>query len=465
MRRGPLCPYTLNMTQELNQHLDRDTALSELFDLLRIPSVSADSAYKTEVVRAAEFLQRKLTGLGFAARVDATPGHPLVYAEKMVDPQKPTVLIYGHYDVQPEAPLEEWETPPFEPTVRGERIYARGSTDDKGQAYAHVLGVELLGRMGELPLNVKFLLEGEEEIGSPSIEAYLREHKDELKADVIVVSDGSRFAPDVPTITYGVRGLAYVEIHVQGANRDLHSGSYGGAAPNPINALCEIIAGLKDDQGRITIPGFYDGIEELTAQEREMWAGLPHSDEEFAASIGVSDLPGEAGFSTLERIWGRPTLDVNGIWGGYQGEGSKTVIAAKAGAKVSCRLVPGQDPARITRLLQEHIPANAPRGVTVEVIDHHGGQPVRFDTDTPFVKAADRALQRVYGKPAAFARTGGSIPIVAAFDQILNTPVLFVDFGLNEDAPHSPNESFALNDFYNGILTSAALMQELAEGV
>ena len=452
------------MTQaDLSALLDREQANTELFELLRIPSVSADPTRKADMTRAADWLQLKLQALGFAARVDQTPGHPIVYAERLNAPGKPTVLIYGHYDVQPEAPLEEWHTPPFEPTVRDGRIYARGSTDDKGQAFAHVKGVELLLSQGELPVNVKFLLEGEEEIGSASIGDYLTAHRDELKADVILISDGSRFAPDVPTITYGVRGLSYVEIHVQGANRDLHSGSYGGAAPNPINALCEIIAGLKDDQGRVTIPGFYDGIEPLTDEERQMWASLPHSDEDFAASIGVPALPGEEGYTTLERLWGRPTLDVNGIWGGYQGEGSKTVIAAKAGAKVSMRLVPGQDPDRITQLIKDYVPTIAPKGVKAEVLGHHGGQPVMFPTDSRWVQGANRALKRVYGREAAFARTGGSIPIVADFDQILETPVLFVDLGLNEDAPHSPNESFAVADYHNGILTSAYLLEELGK--
>ena len=446
---------------DLSALLDREQANAELFELLRIPSVSADPTRKADMTRAAEWLQLKLQSLGFAARVDTTPGHPIVYAERLNAPGKPTVLIYGHYDVQPEAPLEEWVTPPFEPTVRDGRIYARGSTDDKGQAFAHIKGAELLLSQGELPVNVKFLLEGEEEIGSASIADYLTAHREELKADVIVVSDGSRFAPDVPTITYGVRGLSYVEIHVQGANRDLHSGSYGGAAPNPINALCDIIARLKDEQGRVTIPGFYDGIEPLTDEERAMWASLPHSDDEFAASIGVPALPGEEGYTTLERIWGRPTLDVNGIWGGYQGEGSKTVIAAKAGAKVSMRLVPGQDPDRITQLIKDYVPTIAPKGVKAEVIGHHGGQPVKFDTNSVWVQGANRALKRVYGREAAFARTGGSIPIVADFDRILQTPVLFVDLGLNEDAPHSPNESFAVADYHNGILTSAYLLQEL----
>jgi acetylornithine deacetylase/succinyl-diaminopimelate desuccinylase-like protein len=451
------------VTTDLSSRLNREEANQELFELLRIPSVSSDSTRKADMHAAADFLRAKLAAIGFTARVDATQGHPVVYAEHLQAPGQPTVLIYGHYDVQPEAPLEEWVTPPFEPTVRDGRIYARGSTDDKGQAYAHVKGVELLLQQGPLPVNVKFLLEGEEEVGSPNLEPYLRDHAQELACDVIVISDGSRFAADVPTVTYGLRGLSYVEIHVQGANRDLHSGSYGGAAPNPINALCEIIAKLKDEQGRVTIPGFYDGVEDLTPEEREMWAKLPHDDAEFAASIGVPALPGEAGYSTLERIWARPTLDVNGIWGGFQGEGSKTVIAAKAGAKVSMRLVPGQDPARITRLIQEYVPQIAPQGVHAEVREHHGGQPVKFDLSSPYIKAADRALKRVFGREAAFARTGGSIPIVAAFSAILKAPVLLVDMGLNEDAPHSPNESFAISDYHNGILTSAYLLEELAQ--
>lgn len=447
---------------DLRALLNRDAAQAELFDLLRIPSVSSDSSRRADMARTASTLQSKLAALGFHARVDETPGHPVVYAEYLHAPGRPTVLVYGHYDVQPEDPLEEWVSPPFEPEVREGRIYARGATDDKGQAYAHVLGAELLLKSGELPVNLKFLLEGEEEIGSPNLEPYLRAHRDDLRSDVIVISDGSRFAKDVPTVTYGLRGLAYVEVHVQGASRDLHSGSYGGAAPNPINALCEIIARLKDERGRITVPGFYDSVTPLTDEERQMWAELPHSDEDFAASIGASALPGEEGYTVLERIWGRPTLDVNGIWGGFQGEGSKTVIPARAGAKLSCRLVPGQDPAEVTRLLQDYIPTLAPAGVQVEVKDLHGGQPVKFDLESPFIKAADRALERVYGRPAAFGRTGGSIPIVADFARILEVPVLLVDLGLNEDGLHSPNESFAQEDFFNGILTSAYLMQEIA---
>lgn len=451
------------MTQpDLSALLDREAAQAELFELLRIPSVSSDSSRTADMGRTAEALRAKLESLGFSARVDQTPGHPVVYAEHLKAEGKPTVLVYGHYDVQPEDPVEEWVSPPFEPEVREGRIYARGATDDKGQAYAHVRGAELLLKAGELPVNLKFLLEGEEEIGSPNLEPYIEAHKEQLKSDVIVISDGSRFAKDVPTVTYGLRGLAYIEVRVQGANRDLHSGSYGGAAPNPINALCEIIAGLKDDQGRITVPGFYDSVIPLTEEEREMWASLPHSDEEFAASIGASALPGEEGYSVLERIWGRPTLDVNGIWGGFQGEGSKTVIAAKAGAKISCRLVPGQDPIKVTQALMDYIPTLAPAGVQIEVIDHHGGEPVKFDLSSPFIKAADRALERVYGKPAAFGRTGGSIPIVADFARILGAPVLLVDLGVNEDGLHSPNESFSQEDYFNGILTSAYLMQEIA---
>ncbi len=453
------------MTQARFQLTDaqKTQANEELFALLRIPSVSADPQHAGDMSRAAEFLRAKLAGLGFDARVDSTEGHPIVYAERLKAPGKPTVLIYGHYDVQPEAPLEEWVSPPFEPTVREGRIYARGATDDKGQAYAHVLGAELLLESGELPVNVKFLLEGEEEVGSQHLEPYLRQKAQALKCDAIVISDGSRFAPDVPTVTYGLRGLSYIEVHVQGANRDLHSGSYGGAAPNPINALCEIIAQLKDDKGRVTIPGFYDGIEALTQDERDMWAQLPHSDAEFASSIGATGLKGEEGYTTLEQLWARPTLDVNGIWGGYQGEGSKTVIPAKAGAKISMRLVPGQDPERITKLAMDHLPTLAPVGAQVTVVAMHGGQPVKIDLDNPYVRAAGAALKTVYGKEAAFTRGGGSIPIVAAFREILQAPVVLVDFGLNEDAPHSPNESFALADFHSGILTSAELLREMAQ--
>lgn len=436
-------------------------ANEELFALLRIPSVSSDSGRKEDMTRTAEFLRAKLDKLGFEARVEPTSGHPIVYAEHLKAAGKPTVLIYGHYDVQPEEPLEEWISPPFEPTVRDGRIYARGATDDKGQAFAHVLAVELLLAQGELPVNVKFLLEGEEEVGSENLAPYLREKAEQLKCDAIVISDGSRFAADVPTVTYGLRGLSYIEVQVQGASRDLHSGSYGGAAPNPINALCEMIAQLKDDKGRITIPGFYDGIDELTQDERDMWAKLPHNDQEFAQSIGASALPGEEGYTTLERIWARPTLDVNGIWGGFQGEGSKTVIAAKAGAKISMRLVPGQDPERITKLAMDYIPTLAPKGVQVTMIDHHGGQPVKIDLDNPYVKAAGAALQKVYHKDAAFTRTGGSIPIVADFREILKAPVVLLDLGVNEDALHSPNESFSITDFHNGILTSAYLLQEI----
>ncbi len=453
----PLASLTEHYTPE-----SRAQAETELFDLLRIPSVSADPAHAGDMSRAAEFLQTKLGALGFTARIEVTAGHPVVYAEHLKAPGAPTVLIYGHYDVQPEAPLEKWETPPFEPTVRGGRVYARGATDDKGQAYAHIRGVELLLTQGALPLNVKFLLEGEEEVGSANLEPYIRQHQEALKADAIIISDGSRFAPDVPTVTYGLRGLSYVEVHVTGANRDLHSGSYGGAAPNPINMLATIISRLKDDQGRVTIPGFYDGVEELTETERGMWAKLPHDDAAFAASIGATALPGEAGYSTLERLWARPTLDVNGIWGGYQGEGSKTVIASTAGAKISMRLVPGQDPERITRLIQEYVSTIAPAGAQIEVKALHGGQPVLIDLDNPYVQAAGRALEHVHGRPPMFTRGGGSIPIVSAFRELLHAPVVLLDFGLNEDAPHSPNESFALSDYHNGVLTSARMLQEIA---
>ena len=438
-----------------------ESATAELFDFIRIPSVSADSKHAPDVARTAEFLCLKLESLGFEARVDATEGHPVVFAQKIVSFEKPTVLIYGHYDVQPPDPLELWTSPAFEPTVRNGRIYARGATDDKGQVYAHVRGVQHALEAGELPVNVKFLIEGEEEIGSPNLEKYIYAHTQDLACDIIAISDGSRFAPDIPSITYGVRGLSYIEVHVEGADRDLHSGTYGGSAPNPINALCQMVAQLQDKEGRVTVPGFYDGILELTAEERAAWALLPFDEREFADSIGATDLIGETGYSALEHTWGRPTLDCNGIWGGYQGEGSKTVIPSKAAAKISCRLVPGQDPHRITKLLLEHIPTLAPKGIKVHAFEHHGGTPLVMDTSSPYFEAATRAVERAFGRPPVFIRTGGSIPIALALKTALSSEIIFLDLGLNEDNLHSPNESFALEDYKRGILVSSYLLEEI----
>jgi len=458
-------PQPLNTNSLELGSAEFQSAQAELFDFIRIPSVSADSKYAADVARAAEFLRAKLERLGFEARVDPTAGHPVVFAQKIVSADKPTVLIYGHYDVQPPDPLELWTSPAFEPTVRGGRIYARGATDDKGQVYAHVRGVEHLLARGELPVNVKFLIEGEEEMGSPHLEGYIHAHTADLACDIIAISDGSRFAPDIPSITYGVRGLSYIEVEVTGADRDLHSGVYGGSAPNPINALCQMIAQLHDAEGRITVPGFYDGVLELTSEERAAWASLPFSEREFADSIGASELIGETGYSALEHTWGRPTLDCNGIWGGYQGEGSKTVIPSKASAKLSCRLVPGQDPKRITKLLLEYIPTLAPRGVKVHAFEHHGGTPMVMDTSSPYFAAAARAVQRAFGRPPVFIRTGGSIPIALALKTALSSEIIFLDLGLNEDNLHSPNESFALEDYQRGILVCSYLLEEIGSRV
>jgi acetylornithine deacetylase/succinyl-diaminopimelate desuccinylase-like protein len=438
-------------------------ALEELFDLLRIPSVSSDPGRRGEVLRAAEFLAAKLSSLGFAARVDATAGHPVIFAERSVSSSLPTALIYGHYDVQPEEPLGGWSTPPFEPTVRNGRIYARGATDDKGQLYAHLMAAQALLAVGDLPVNLKFLLEGEEEVGSPSLGDYIAEHREALSSDLIVISDGSRFAEDVPTITSGVRGLCYLEVRVRGARRDLHSGAYGGAAPNPIAALCALLASLKDASGRILIPGFYDGVLDPPESELQSWSQLPIDPASWCASIGIQEPVGEAGYSLLERLWSRPTLDANGIWGGFQGPGSKTVIPASAGAKVSMRLVPGQDWQRIARLASDYLRAHCPAGVQLEVEVLHGAEPVVLPVDSPAVQAARSALARVFGRPAQTVRTGGSIPVVADFQRLLGAPVILLDFGLDIDAPHSPDESFAVADFQRGILCAAEFLRAIAE--
>ncbi len=452
-----------SLDQSLENLLDTPSADQELFELLRIQSVSTDSTRVPEMERTANWLQHKLSSLGFEAAVEATAGHPVVFAQKIVSSDKPTVLIYGHYDVQPEDPLEEWISAPFEPTVRGDRVYARGATDDKGQLYAHVRGVQLLQELGDLPCNIKFLLEGEEEMGSPNLGAYISANATRLAADVIVISDGSRFDTDIPSITYGVRGLTYLEVHVQGADRDLHSGVYGGAAPNPINALAQIIAQLHDEQGRVAVPGFYDDVQPLSPEERAAWATLPHDDAVWAASIGVSELIGEVGYTALEKTWGRPTLDCNGIWGGFQGEGSKTVIPAKAGAKISCRLVANQDENKIYSLLEAYIPTLAPKGVKVTVKPHHHGTAMVMDLSSPYFAAAERATERAFGVKPVFIRTGGSIPIALALKTALKCEIIFLDLGVNADNLHSPNESFSLKDYHRGILASAYVFQEIGK--
>ncbi|CAA9567583.1 MAG: Acetylornithine deacetylase/Succinyl-diaminopimelate desuccinylase and related deacylases [uncultured Truepera sp.] len=441
----------------------RTQLLEELSEFLKIPSVSTATHHKDDVRRAADFLVHKLQPLGFQTQVFETARHPVVYAERSLSDSVPTVLIYGHYDVQPPEPLELWTTPPFEPTVRDGKLHARGASDDKGQVYAHIKGVEaLLEQFGTLPLNVKFLIEGEEEIGSPNLGPFIEAHRDLLAADIVLISDGAMAAPETPTITYGLKGLAYVEVHVRGAAMDLHSGAFGGGAPNPINGLAKMIAALHDDVGRVAVPGFYDTVLDITPEERVVFKRAPFDERALAEELGVSTLPGEAGYTVLERLWARPTLDCNGIGGGFQGEGSKTVIASEAMAKISCRLVPNQTPQDITQKLGDYLRAIVPEGLTVEVIELHGGDGALTPLTSPAVQAAGRALAEVYGKETVFARTGGTIPVASSFQKQLGADVVFVGLGLESDRAHSPNEKFDLMNYYRGIEVSAALLEAFA---
>jgi len=437
----------------------------QLFEFLRIPSVSTDRDKREEVRRAASFLTDQLEAIGLdKVTLHETAGHPIVTAEKMVGEDRPTVLIYGHYDVQPPDPEELWTTPPFEPTVKEGRVYARGASDDKGQSFTHLKSVEAFLKTGSaLPVNVKYLLEGEEEIGSPHLVPFIEEHKEALACDMVLISDTAMFDEDQPSITFGLRGLAYMEVHVTGPNRDLHSGVFGGAVENPVNVLAEIIGKLKGEDGVIRIDGFYEDVLPMTEEEREAVKALPFDEEEYKRDLGLTALHGEQGYSTLERASARPTLDVNGIWGGYQKEGAKTVLPAKAGAKISMRLVPDQDPDKIARLFERQVRALAPDTVTVEVEAHHGGYPVVIDLDFYGLKAAAKAFSDVYSKEVLFSREGGSIPIVADFKKVLGVNSILMGFGLTRDALHSPNESFFLKDFHRGIKTSARFFEVLAE--
>lgn len=438
----------------------------ELFELLRIESISTDSTKKGDIKKAAGFLADNLKSIGMSTvKVYETSGNPIVFAENSTaGSDKPTVLIYGHYDVQPPDPVELWNNPPFEPTVIDNKIYARGSADDKGQAYIHIKSVESLLKAGKkLPVNVKFILEGEEEIGSPSLVPFLEDHRDLLACDLVLISDTSMFAKDTPSITYGLRGLTYMEIEVFGPSRDLHSGVYGGAVANPANVLCEMIAKMKDENGIIRIPGFYDKVKNLTPDEREEYTRLPFDEEEYKKEIGIKDTFGEKGFTTLERASGRPTLDVNGIWGGYQAEGAKTVLPAKVGAKISMRLVPNQEPKEIARLFSDFVRQITPKSVTVKITEHHGGSPSITNLDFYGIKAAAKAFKDVYKKEPLFTREGGSIPIVADFKNILGVDSVLMGFGLDSDAIHSPNEHFSLTDYHRGIETSARFLEILPD--
>jgi len=458
--------------QKVQDHIRQNKGryLEELFGLLRIPSISADPDYKAEVVKAAEFVADSLRKAG-AGKVEIcpTPGNPIVYGEKMTGPEKPTVLVYGHYDVQPPDPLELWESGPFEPVIKKTEqhpdgaIYARGACDDKGQFFMHIKAFEAMNAAGTLSCNIKFMIEGEEEVGSSHLGPFCREHAKKLACDTVLISDTSIIANDVPSITVGLRGLSYVEVEVTGPNRDLHSGVYGGAVANPVNVLCELIASLHDESRRITIPGFYDDVVELSAAERAKMNEAPFNLEHYKKDLGIGDILGETGYTSLERVSIRPTLDVNGIWGGYIGKGAKTVLPSKASAKISMRLVPNQDPDKITELFKKHFESIAPPSVKVKVIPHHGGQPAVTPTDTPEYRAASKAMEKAFGKTPIPAREGGSIPIVALFEEVLGAKSILMGFGLDSDAIHSPNEHYGLFNFYKGIETIPYFYEYYAE--
>ena len=449
----------MNQTQYLSNS-NKERYLNELLELLRIPSVSADPSFKNDVMKCAETIAEGLRKIGIdKVEVCKTAGNPIVYGEKIIDATKPTVLVYGHYDVQPADPLELWTSPAFEPVIKTTEkhpkgaIFARGACDDKGQMFMHVKAVESMLAANELPCNVKFRIEGEEEVGSENLAIFVKNEKERLKADIILVSDTGMLANDVPSITTGLRGLSYVEVEVTGPNRDLHSGLYGGCVANPINVLADMIASLHDSNGRITIPRFYDKVVELTDEERVEMAKAPFSHEAYCKALDLAETMGEAGYSTMERGSIRPTLDVNGIWGGYTGEGAKTVIASKAFAKISMRLVPDQDPEEITNLFKNHFESIAPNAVKVLVKPHHGGEAAVTPIDSIGYKAASLAYEKAFGKKPIPVRSGGSIPIVAMFEKELGLKTILMGFGLDSDAIHSPNEHFGLFNFYKGIET------------
>jgi acetylornithine deacetylase/succinyl-diaminopimelate desuccinylase-like protein len=452
----------MSVTDYLQQN--RERSLAELNEWLRLPSVSAKSEHKADTAQAAEWLAERMREAGLTTvEVIPTSGHPVVLGEWRGAPEgAPTLLLYGHYDVQPAEPLDEWHTPPFEPTVRDGKLFARGSVDDKGQVYLHLKAVQAhLATGGSLPVNVVFLVEGEEEVGSPNLGTFLQANRERLACDAIMISDTTMFAPGLPSITNGLRGLAYMEVRVQGPATDLHSGAYGGAVVNPANALAKIIARLHDDQGRVTIPGFYDKVRDLTDEERKGIAKLPFEEEGLRKEVGSPKLGGETGYGPLERIWARPTLDVNGLLSGYTGEGAKTVLPARAMAKVSMRLVPDQDFHEVERIFTDHVKSLAPEGVTVEVEALHGGMPWYAEPSGPVFDAAKRALAKAFGRDPVTIREGGSIPIVQQFQEILGAPVVLIGFGLPGENAHAPNEWMSVDNFHQGAEAIAMLYEEL----
>lgn len=446
------------------QEKNKDRFLNELTELLRIPSISANSDNKEDMKRCAEAVKQRLLEAGAAkAEVYATDGHPVVYAEKIIDPSKPTVLVYGHYDVQPADPLELWKSGPFEPVIKDGKLYARGSADDKGQFYMHVKALEILTQTNTLSTNIKFLIEGEEEVGSPNLDKFVADHKDLLKCDVILISDTAMISMETPSMDIGVRGLAYIQVEVTGPNRDLHSGVYGGAVANPVTILSRMIASCHDENNHITIPGFYDAVIVPTAEERKLMGQAPFNEAAYKKDLGIQELWGEKGFTTHERTGIRPTLELNGIWGGYMGEGSKTVLPSKAHAKISARLVPNQTSKVITELLLEYFKKIAPPSVTVNAFELHGGEPYMTPIDSKAYQSAAKAIEATFGKKPIPVRGGGSIPICAILERELGVKIVFMGFGLDSDNLHSPNEKFELVNFYKGIETIPYFHQFFAE--
>ncbi len=449
----PYNTHHMNSWKEY-QTLHQERFLEELLELLRIPSVSARTENKPHMQICAELVQKRLVEAGATrAEIFPTPGHPIVFAEKIIDPAKPTVLVYGHYDVQPADPLELWTTPPFEPSIRDGKIFARGACDDKGQFYMHVKALEIMTATDTLPVNIKFLIEGEEEVGSSHLSDFVKNNKALLQADVILISDTSMLSMETPSIDVGVRGLSYIEVEVTGPNRDLHSGVYGGAVANPATLLAKMIASCHDENNHITLPGFYDEVLEASSEERAKMAGAPFDEAAYKKDLGIPALWGEKGFTTHERTGIRPTLEVNGIWGGYTGEGSKTVLPSKAFAKISCRLVPNQQSADITKKMIDYFQSMAPEGVTVTATEHHGGEPYLTPIDSHAYRSAAKAIAQTFGKEPIPVRGGGSIPICALFEKELGLKIVFMGFGLDSDNLHSPNEKYDLFNFYKGIET------------
>ncbi|MDB5223731.1 MAG: Beta-Ala-His dipeptidase [Chitinophagaceae bacterium] len=446
------------------QEKNKNRFLEELLELLRIPSISAKTEHKQDLIKCAEAVKQRLLDAGAdKAELYPTDGHPVVVGEKIIDPSKPTVLVYGHYDVQPADPLELWHSGPFEPVIKDGKIFARGSCDDKGQFYMHVKAFETMMQTNTMETNIKFIIEGEEEVGSPNLGKFVAQNKELLKADVVLISDTAMISLENPSIDIGVRGLSYIEVEVTGPNRDLHSGVYGGAVANPITILAKMIASCHDENNHVTIPGFYDDVVDATTEERKLMAAAPYHEEEYKKDLGVKELWGEKGFTTNERTGIRPTIELNGIWGGYQGEGAKTVLPSKATAKISARLVPNQSSEKITKILLDYFRSIAPASVTVNAFEHHGGEPYMTPINSKAYQAAAKAMETTFGKKPIPVRGGGSIPICSLFEKELGIKVVFLGFGLDSDNLHSPNEKFDLANFYKGIETIPYFHKYFAE--